>query len=221
MKAAAALNRCWSAAFQRWTLDVSYLMYPKLNNARMREAGTQDGLTNKSVNMFTYQVLIQTLQLSERSGTVMSKISHENMRTWSILLLRSEPGQASFTPQCANHSRMLSRKAVEYFQAQTAPFFATWAKKSKIHIYWAYFSLSRNSDLFQTICAFFFFCPFMKIPAPPHAIIARKPRMGVRFPSDPPRRPQAPLFFLQTGGWPHVKIFDFSKKFQIVSIAHL
>ena len=57
MKATAALNRCWSAAFQRRTLDVSYLMYPKLNSARMREAGTQDGLTNKSVNMFTYQVL--------------------------------------------------------------------------------------------------------------------------------------------------------------------
>jgi hypothetical protein len=55
------------AAFQRRILDVSNPTYkPKLNQ---KGAGVRDGLTNEFVNMLTYQVLIQTLQLSEAMRT--------------------------------------------------------------------------------------------------------------------------------------------------------
>ena len=55
------------AAFQRCTLGVSNPTYkPKLNPGG---AGVRDGLTNEFVNMLTYQVLIQTLQLSEAMRT--------------------------------------------------------------------------------------------------------------------------------------------------------
>lgn len=56
------------AAFQRRAFGVSNpAHWPKLDPRR--EAGVRDGLTNEFVDMFTYQVRIQTLQLSERSGT--------------------------------------------------------------------------------------------------------------------------------------------------------
>ena len=62
---ATALDQGVYAAFQRRTLCVSYHTYNP-SSTQKREAGIRDGLTNEFVDMLTYQVLIQTLQLSKR-----------------------------------------------------------------------------------------------------------------------------------------------------------
>ena len=49
-----------------WAIHRTAQARPKTES---RGAGARDGPTNEVGDMFTYQVLIQTLQLSEKSGT--------------------------------------------------------------------------------------------------------------------------------------------------------
>jgi hypothetical protein len=107
------------AAFQRHTLDVSYPTHRlKLNQ---EGASVRDGLTNEFVIMFTYQVPIQTLQLSESMRTRACNVSRRSEDS-QLLLRWSAMRRIALTLPQANRYECVSRKAELYFQLPKQPF---------------------------------------------------------------------------------------------------
>ena len=124
MKATANAGRTCNAAFQRRTLDVGNPTYNP-SSTRRRGAGVRDGPTNEFVDMLTYQVLIQTLQLSEKSGT-QSKISQEGLKTRSFCWCGVKCDKSLLLPP-KQTAASLCHERLYTTSRRRAPFFRTWA----------------------------------------------------------------------------------------------
>jgi hypothetical protein len=102
------------AAFQRRILGVSYPAYNPSSNP-WGQAGVWDGLTNEFVDMFTYQVFIQTLQLSERMRTNPQSLK-EVWRLNQLMFRRgSVERRSALTPLLADRCEFASWRTVHYF----------------------------------------------------------------------------------------------------------